>query len=202
MDLRRLRTFVTVAELGTVTRAASRLCVSQPALSRQIYDLEQEFNIKLFDRVGRRLMLTALGEQVLDDCRRILGEVGSLRARLELLRRGGSGALKVAAPPQTIESVLSRFLPGYSARFPNVRVMLTEALGHEQLTLLERMRDKPARVAISSDIVCQVQSRSGQTIHRIAERGRFCGTKRKGGNHRNPRVDRLPDQGSNLGPAD
>ena len=75
MDLRRLRTFVTVAELGTVTRAASRLCVSQPALSRQIYDLEQEFNIKLFDRVGRRLMLTALGEQVLDDCRRILGEV-------------------------------------------------------------------------------------------------------------------------------
>ena len=138
MDLRRLRTFVTVAELGTVTRAASRLCVSQPALSRQIYDLEQEFKIKLFDRVGRRLMLTALGEQVLDDCRRILGEVGSLRARLELLRRGGSGVLKVAASPQTIESVLSRFLPGYSERFPNVRVMLTEALGHEQLTLLER----------------------------------------------------------------
>jgi len=138
MDLRRLRTFVTVAELGTVTRAASRLCVSQPAISRQIYDLEQEFQIKLFDRVGRRLMLTALGEQVLDDCRRILGEVGSLRARLELLRQGGSGVLKVAAPPQTIESVLSRFLPGYSERFPNVRVMLTEALGHEQLTLLER----------------------------------------------------------------
>ena len=69
MDLKRLRTFVAVVELGTVTRAASRLCVSQPALSRQIYDLEQEFDIKLFDRVERRLMLTALGEQVLDDCR-------------------------------------------------------------------------------------------------------------------------------------
>ena len=141
MELRRLRTFVTVAELGTVTRAAARLRVSQPALSRQIHDLEQEFQIRLFDRVGRRLMLTALGEQVLDDCRRVLGEVGSFRARLELLGRGGSGGsgvLKVAAPPQTIESVLSRFLPGYSEHFPNVRVMLTEALGHEQLTLLER----------------------------------------------------------------
>src|SRR5258708_36434014 len=90
MDLRRLRTFVTVAELGTVTRAASRLRVSQPALSRQIHDLEQEFEIRLFDRVGRRLMLTALGEQVLDDCRRILGEVGSFCVRLELLGGGGS----------------------------------------------------------------------------------------------------------------
>jgi LysR family nitrogen assimilation transcriptional regulator len=141
MELRRLHTFVTVAELGTVTRAAARLRVSQPALSRQIHDLEQEFQIRLFDRVGRRLMLTALGEQVLDECRRILGEVGSFRTRLELLGRGGSdgsGVLKVAAPPQTIESILSRFLPGYSEHFPDVRVMLTEALGHEQLTLLER----------------------------------------------------------------
>jgi LysR family transcriptional regulator, nitrogen assimilation regulatory protein len=138
MDLKRLRTFVTVAELGTVTLAASRLRVSQPALSRQIHDLEEEFEIRLFDRVGRRLMLTAFGEQVLDDCRRILGEVGSLRTRLELLRGGGTGVLKVAAPPQTIESVLSQFLPRYSERFPNVRVMLTEALGHEQLTMLER----------------------------------------------------------------
>jgi LysR family transcriptional regulator, nitrogen assimilation regulatory protein len=138
MDLRRLRTFVAVAELGTVSKAALRLRISQPALSRQINELEQEFSFKLFDRVGRRLMLTAVGEQVLDDCRRVLGEVGSLGARLELLRRGGSGVLRVAAPPQTIESVLSRFLPRYNERFPNVQVKLTEALGHEQLTLLER----------------------------------------------------------------
>jgi LysR family transcriptional regulator, nitrogen assimilation regulatory protein len=138
MDLRRLRTFVAVAELGTVSKAALRLRISQPALSRQINELEQEFSFKLFDRVGRRLMLTAVGEQVLDDCRRVLGEVGSLGARLELLRRGGSGVLRVAAPPQTIESVLSRFLPRYNEHFPNVQVKLTEALGHEQLTLLER----------------------------------------------------------------
>jgi DNA-binding transcriptional LysR family regulator len=138
MDLKRLRTFVTVAELGTVSRAALHLHISQPALSRQISDLEQEFSLTLFDRVGRRLMLTAVGEQVLDDCRRVLGEVGSLGARLELLRRGGRGVLRVAAPPQTIESVLSRFLPRYSERFPNVQTILTEGLGHEQLALLER----------------------------------------------------------------
>ena len=138
VDLKRLRTFVAVAELGTVSKAALLLRISQSALSRQISDLEKEFGVRLFDRVGRRLILTAIGEQVLDDCRRVLGEVGSLGARLELLRRGGSGVLRVAASPQTIESVLSSFLPRYSERFPNVQVRLIEALGHEQLVLLER----------------------------------------------------------------
>jgi LysR family nitrogen assimilation transcriptional regulator len=137
MDLRRLRTFVAVAELGTVSKAALCLRISQPALSRRINDLEQEFGLRLFDRVGRRVMLTAIGEQLLDDCRTVLGQVDSLGARVELLRRGGSGVLRLAAPPQTIESVLSRFLPRYTQRFPNVHVRLTEALGHEQLVLLE-----------------------------------------------------------------
>jgi DNA-binding transcriptional LysR family regulator len=138
MDLRRLRTFVAVAELGTVSQAALRLRITQPALSRQISELEREFGIRLFDRVGRRLMLTSVGDQVLEDCRKVLGQVSSLAQRIELLGRGSSGVLKVAAPPQTIESVLSRFLPRYAERFPNVQVRLTEALGHEQLVLLER----------------------------------------------------------------
>ena len=55
MDLRHARTFVTVVELGTVSKAALRLRIAQPALSRQIIDLEQELGLQLFDRVGRRL---------------------------------------------------------------------------------------------------------------------------------------------------
>ena len=50
--------FVTVAELGTVSKAALRLRVAQPALSRQLIDLENELGLRLFDRVGRRLLLT------------------------------------------------------------------------------------------------------------------------------------------------
>jgi DNA-binding transcriptional LysR family regulator len=67
-----------------------------------------------------------------------LGQIESLGERIELLKRGDSGVLKLAAPPQTIESVLSRFLPRYAKNFPNVRVKLTEALGMDQVPLLER----------------------------------------------------------------
>ena len=138
MDLKRLRTFVAVADLGTVSKAALRLRISQSALSRQISDLEYECGFKLFDRIGRRLFLTTRGEQLLGDCRGVLGQLGSLGERIELLKRGDSGVLKVAAPPQTIESVLSGFLPRYAECFPNVRVKLTEALGIDQVPLLER----------------------------------------------------------------
>jgi LysR family transcriptional regulator, nitrogen assimilation regulatory protein len=126
MDLKRLRTFVAVADLGTVSKAALRLRISQSALSRQISDLEYECGFQLFDRIGRRLFLTTRGEQLLEDCRGVLGQLGSLGERIELLKRGDSGVLKVAAPPR------------YAERFPNVRVKLTEALGMDQVPLLER----------------------------------------------------------------
>jgi LysR family nitrogen assimilation transcriptional regulator len=138
MDLKRLRTFVEVADLGTVSKAALRLRISQSALSRQISDLEYECGFKLFDRIGRRLFLTIRGEELLGDCRGVLAQVGSLGERIELLKRGDSGVLKVAAPPQTIESVLSGFLPRFGKQLPNVRVKLTEALGMDQVPMLER----------------------------------------------------------------
>jgi DNA-binding transcriptional LysR family regulator len=138
MDLRRLRTFVAVAELGTVSKAALRLRIGRPALSRQISHLQRELGLRLFDRVGRSLVLSAEGEQFLGECRAVLGHIDVLGERVELLRRGDRGVLKVAAPPQTIESVLSTFLPRYAERFPNVHVKLTEALGRDQTLMLER----------------------------------------------------------------
>ena len=138
MDLRRLRTFVAVAELGTVSKAAVRLRIGQPALSRQIGDLQQELGLRLFDRVGRGLALTAEGKQLLADCRRVMTDLDAVREHAEVLRRGDKGVLKIAAPPHTIESVLARFLPQYSERFPNVNVELIEALGAEQTAMLER----------------------------------------------------------------
>jgi DNA-binding transcriptional LysR family regulator len=138
MDLRHLRTFVTIADQGTVSKAALSLRVAQPALSRQINDLEVELGIRLFDRVRRRLVLTGEGEGLLADCRNILSAVDSLGERAQLLRRPDAGVLKVAATPQTLEGVFSTFLHRFTARFPNVQIKLSEAVGRELYGKLER----------------------------------------------------------------
>ena len=138
MDLKRLRTFVAVAEHGTVSMAALRLRTAQPALSRHIKDLEQEFGFKLFDRIRRRLVLTGEGEQLLGQCRSLLGSVGSLSQHAELLRRGHAGVLKVAATPQTLDGIFSKFLHRYANLFPGVEIKLTEAAGAGMLAMLER----------------------------------------------------------------
>lgn len=139
MDLRHARTFVTVAELGTVSKAAAYLHVAQPALSRQISNLEQELGLKLFDRVGRRLVLTGEGEQLLGDCRGLLGYASALGERAQLLRAGDTGTLKIAASPQFIEGVIADFLHRYARRYPNVKVKVTEAImWPDTLAMLER----------------------------------------------------------------
>lgn len=138
MHLRQARTFVTVAELGTVSKAALRLRIAQPALSRQIIDLEQELGLRLFDRVGRRLLLTGEGEQLLAGCRVLLNYASAVTEQAQLLKQGDAGVLKIAGSPQHIESVLSRFLHRYAERFPKVEVRIAEGTGSEILTLLER----------------------------------------------------------------
>ena len=138
MNLRQALTFLTVAELGTVSKAALRLRVAQPALSRQIIDLEQELGLRLFDRVGRRLLLTGEGGQLIASCRVLLNCAGAVKEQAELLRHGDRGVLKIAGSPQHIESVLSQFLHRYAERYPNVQVNISEGTGSEILTLLER----------------------------------------------------------------
>jgi len=140
MDLRRVRTFVTIAEQGSVSKAALRLNVSQPGLSRQIAELQKALGVKLFDRVGRRLVLTSEGGQLLGHCRGLLDTADALSERAQLLRGGDAdaGVLKVAASPLQIETVFSTFLRPYAERYPNVQVKVIEAVGIEILAMLER----------------------------------------------------------------
>ena len=138
MDLRHVRTFVTVAEVGTVSRAAEQLHIAQPALSRQIANLEDEFGLKLFDRVGRRLVLTSEGEQLLNDCRGLLNYARALGEQAQVLRRGDVGVLRVSASPHLIEGIFPAFLRHYAVRYPNVQVRLVDAVGPQLFDMLER----------------------------------------------------------------
>ena len=71
MNLRHLRAFVSIADAGGFARAANRMDLSQPALSRQIRALETELGVSLFDRLGRRVQLTSEGEDLLRRGRRL-----------------------------------------------------------------------------------------------------------------------------------
>jgi DNA-binding transcriptional LysR family regulator len=95
MELRHLRYFLAVGEEQHYGRAAGRLRVAQPALSRQIQDLEGELGFKLFERLPRGVKLSAAGRLFLEDARRILQEVNEAAARAVRVARGQSGTLRV-----------------------------------------------------------------------------------------------------------
>jgi DNA-binding transcriptional LysR family regulator len=95
MELRHLRYFMAVGEEQHYGRAARRLRVAQPALSRQIQDLEDELGLKLFERLPRGVKLSAAGKLFLEDARRILQEVSEAAVRAGRVASGRSGTLRV-----------------------------------------------------------------------------------------------------------
>jgi LysR family transcriptional regulator, cyn operon transcriptional activator len=138
MELRHLRYFAAVADVGNVSRAAQRLHVTQPALSRQIKDLERDFACRLFDRVGRHIVLTRDGEEILERTRRLLGDAEALRERAQALGGGKAGVLRIGATPQFIEAALPEVLERYALIYPGVDVQLVEDGGSALLQRVQR----------------------------------------------------------------
>ena len=138
MELQHLRAFVAIADAGGFGRAAVRLHLSQPALSRQIRSLEEELDVRLFDRIGRRIQLTSEGEDLLQRSRRLLTDAGLLGERARALKSGDTGVLRVGATPQVMENLLAGFLPRYRHRHPGVAVHLIEEGGARLRDCLDR----------------------------------------------------------------
>jgi DNA-binding transcriptional LysR family regulator len=95
MELRHVRYFVSVGEEQHFGRAAAHLHVAQPAVSRQIQDLEREMGSLLFDRLPRRVRLSAAGKLFLSDARRILQDVDEAKRRAERIALGKAGTLRI-----------------------------------------------------------------------------------------------------------
>ena len=129
MELRHLRYFLAVADAGNVSRAAQRLNITQPALSRQIQDLEGELACRLFDRIGRRIILTRDGEEILERTRRLLPDAEALAERARALAGGEAGVLRIGATPQFIEAALPEVLTRYALTHPGIEVQLGEGGG-------------------------------------------------------------------------
>lgn len=137
MELRHLRYFEAVARHSHVTRAAEELHIAQPALSKQISQLEQELDVALFDRIGRNVRLTEAGEALLPHVRAVLAQVEAARA--EMAERVGlrRGRVSVGTPPTVGTQLLPKALAAFNQSYPGIEFRLHEAGVQTLLELLE-----------------------------------------------------------------
>ena len=126
MKLQHLRYFIGVAEHRSFSRAAERMHVSQSALSRQMQILEDELGVMLFDRIGRRIVLTPAGQDLLSRCQTVIHDIEAIRTRANELAGGGTGVLRLGVTPQTLESLVSRFISHFRRRHPDAIVTIFE----------------------------------------------------------------------------
>ena len=141
MELRHLRYFVQVAEEQHYGRAAERLRIAQPALSRQIQDLEEEIGFKLFDRLPRGVKISAAGKSFLVDARRILHEVNEAAARAKRVASGQSGTLRVGfVESVSWHGVVPDSFREFRERQPDVELQLKPASSMEQTEAVQSGR--------------------------------------------------------------
>ncbi len=126
LDLKQLRTFAEIAECGSFSRAAERLRIAQPALTRQIHLLEADINTRLLDRHSRGVDLTEEGRAFLARAREILREAE--RTREEFRARAGtvSGPVALAVAPAMVDFFLGDLMDTYAQDYPAVRIEVVE----------------------------------------------------------------------------
>ena len=126
LTLQQLRYFLAVAEERHFTRAAERVRVAQPSLSKQIQSLEADLGAPLFSRVRGNVALTAAGETLLPVARRILADVDVARLEVGELVGLRRGRVRVGATPSLCVSVFADVLSRYHARYPGIRLLVEE----------------------------------------------------------------------------
>ncbi|HCI1918064.1 LysR family transcriptional regulator [Pandoraea sp. XJJ-1] len=133
MEIRHLRCFVVLAEELHFTRAAERLHIEQPPLSRAIKELEDELGVVLFNRNRRGTLLTAAGAAFLQDVRRLFTVLDQARENAKAVAAGLRGSLRIAISDGAIDPRLSAFLARCRAEEPEVEIRLSEVPLAEQL---------------------------------------------------------------------
>lgn len=137
LELKELQNFVAVAERLSVSGAAKVVHLSQPALSRQIQALERKLGVKLFERIGKRLVLTAEGDDMLMHSSQLLDHAQALINRAYGLEHGHVGLLRIGASPQTIAGLISPVITEFARLYPNVNLVMSEAHNDDLVDLVE-----------------------------------------------------------------
>jgi DNA-binding transcriptional LysR family regulator len=146
MELRHFRYFVAVAEEENVSRAALKLHVSQPGLSRQIRDLEDEIGFQLFERSAKSLRLTEAGKIFLNEASAVLLHAEDAVKKARAVSGGTTGEINVGYAPSLTVQILPSALRKFQEQFPNLRVALHDLSTEE---MLSQLGEKKLQVALT-----------------------------------------------------
>jgi DNA-binding transcriptional LysR family regulator len=137
MELRHLRYFVAVAEMLNFTKAAEKLRLAQPSLTRQIRNLEEEIGVQLLNRSKSHVALTVEGRSFLVDARRLLALATESVAAVQRLSRGETGQLNIGYVSNFNFDLLPKTLGAFREGFPHIALNLFDMTPAEQLRALE-----------------------------------------------------------------
>jgi DNA-binding transcriptional LysR family regulator len=136
MELRHLKYFLAVAEELNFRRAAEKLYITQPPLTRQIQELEQELGAELFDRIGKRIRLTKAGEFLELEARRLLDKADEIKRQVSSLHEGEQTRLRLGFVESALQSFLPGLISGIRNSFPEVNFELFEMPTERQIEAL------------------------------------------------------------------
>jgi DNA-binding transcriptional LysR family regulator len=133
MELRHLRYFLAVAEELHFGRAAEKVFIAQPPLSRQIKNLESELGVELFERTKRRVRLTPYGSYLKEEATKVFQQIESIRSHIRLLEKGVEGRIKIGYVGSAMHSVLPSVLSEIKRTLPGIHTSLFELRNLDQI---------------------------------------------------------------------
>ena len=137
MDTANLHAFIKVAETQSFSMAAEQLFLTQPAISKRIKQLEEQFGSRLIDRIGKRLTLTRTGEMLLPKARQILLEIQSIQQQIADMEGNPMGSVSMATSHHIGLHRLPPVLRAYTAEYPEVELDLHFLDSEQACTLIE-----------------------------------------------------------------
>lgn len=149
MDVVQLKTLIHVAELGSLSKASDRLHIAQPALSRQIRQLEKELGVYLFERHGRGMVITEAGREVLARATRIMDELDAIRSSVAGGRASFRGAVAIGTTPTIAEIVTVPLVKRIREDHPELSIRFSSAFSGYLVDWLQRGE---LELAISYDL--------------------------------------------------